>query len=139
MVWTFRQYVTNWEGWPFRDWYNAQDAHIRNNFDAHCDLLRATEDWLDPSIDEFAYLIGPHAPLGEIRFDGHDRNAAGRILKKRRIRAFGFLRLAERDFILFGGGEERMHGTYMPKNADDAALEMYRHFKRGKGELYAWD
>jgi hypothetical protein len=139
MSWTFRQYVTEWEEWPFRDWYSSQDAHIRATFDGAVDLLRGTDDWLDPPRSEFELFTGPHQPLGEIRFDGHDRNTAGKILRKRRIRAFGLLRQAERDFILFGGGEEQMHGKYLPAGADDTALKLYWSFQRGRGELHAWD
>lgn len=137
--WAFRQYVTDWGEWPFRDWYNRQAEHVMAAFDFTRRFLEDQEDWIEPEIEEFRLFDGPHAPLGEMRFRADDRNSGGRVVKKRRIRPVGFLRPEHRDFVLFGAGEERRNGTYEPANTMDRALRLFRSFQEGRGEIYEVD
>ncbi len=137
--WTFRQYVSDWGEWPFRDWYNEQETRVRVLFDFYKDLLRNRENWLMPEIKEFRLFDGPHAPLGEIRYRADDEDRHGRMVKRRRIRPIGFLRETEHDFILFVGCEEIRNGQYIPSDAPDKALRLFREFQLGKGTLYELD
>ena len=70
--WAFRQYVTDWDEWPFRDWYQRQDPHVRNGFDFMVRDLRGREDWLNPPSKDFCLLTGAHSPLAEIRYRADD-------------------------------------------------------------------
>jgi hypothetical protein len=137
--WIFRQYVTDWGEWPFRDWYSAQTQRIRALFDFYKDELRYKDNWLNPEIKEFRLFDGPHMPLGEIRFRADDEDNHGRTVTKRRIRPIGFLRPVNRDFVLCVGCEETRNGKYIPAGAPDRALRLYRDFEAGKGQLYELD
>ncbi|HEV8348005.1 MAG TPA: hypothetical protein VGJ39_15555 [Vicinamibacterales bacterium] len=137
--WTFRQYVTNWDEWPFRNWYNLQDPHVRNAFDFTRRILERTDDWLRPRVHEFRQFTKWHVPLGEIRFRADDLDSHGRTMTPRRIRVFGLLKPEMREFIVYGAGEEERNGRYVPADAADKALGRYRDHTHGKGEAHALD
>jgi hypothetical protein len=133
--WRFRQYVTAWDEWPFRDWYLHQSAAVRVAFDLARDALVHSDDWVRPRDQHFKELTDDHAPLGEVRFWTHDFDRSGRPLARYRWRVVGLLRPAERDFVMFGGAEERRNRTYDPPDAFDRAWRYYLDFKRGNGHV----
>jgi hypothetical protein len=136
-LWTFRQYVTEWNEWPFRDWYNAQDPHVRATFDFNRQILEMRESWTEPPNKLFEVLTKDHAPLCEIRFRADDIDRRGKVTRKRRIRIIGLLR--DDDFIIFGAAEEAGHGRYIPEDAFDRALRRWRDWQDGKGRIDAVD
>jgi hypothetical protein len=138
-LWRFRQYVTNWNEWPFRDWYNAQDPHVRAGFDATREILAAAADWLEPETDWFKVFTGPDTPLSEIRYRAYDRDRGGKAVRTRRIRPIGLYRPHVREFILFAGAEEAGRGKYTPADALTKAKRRYSDFMDDKGMLYDLD
>jgi hypothetical protein len=134
--WTFWQFVTPWDRWPFRDWYNMQDAHVRNACDFTFRALRVTDDWRSDK-DMFRELTRAHSPLSEICFRADNMDPrTGRTLKKRRIRVFGMQDVDGRRFAAYGAGEEVRIGHYLPLDAADDALRFYRIHLERRGDLY---
>lgn len=121
---------------PVMEWYRQQEPYVQAATRYFWGILEATEDWLDPQTELVQLLTKAHAPLYEIRFHAHDRDAKGRVIEKRRIRIVGMLRADERDFIAFGAAEELRNGMYKPADAFDKALARYRAFIDGKGDVY---
>ena len=133
--WRFRQYVTNWDEVPFRDWYWAQDPHVQVGFDIMRGILMDVDDWTRRR-KLFRVLTGPHAPLAEMKFHADDVDVRGKTIRKRRIRPIGLYRPGpeHRDYILFGGAEEDGNGRYIPDDGFDRALRLWRDFSQGIGD-----
>jgi hypothetical protein len=134
--WTFWQYVTPWQRWPFRDWYNGDTAHAQNACDFAFRALRENDDW-STDTGMFREFTKGHVPLSEICFRADVLDPrTGRTLKKRRIRVFGIRDVHARRLVVYGAGEEVRGGRYLPADAADDALRLYRIHLDCRGDLY---
>ena len=132
--WTFREYVTEEGINLIRRWYAEQDDQVRAEFDVTIRILKGTESWLDPEIDEFKLLTGAHAGLGlgEIRFSVEVKRPGAPKAKKRRFRPIGMYHETEREFILILGCEKFGMNT-VPTGAFDLATRHKTEFDQKRG------
>ncbi|MCX6636368.1 MAG: hypothetical protein NT090_15005 [Acidobacteria bacterium] len=106
------------------EWYWAQDAHVRADFDSTLKTLSITEDWR--GLKEFKMLGRAHPHLGEIRF--RTRN-----VQYRPIGSFG----PGRKIFAIWVGCQKKQNIYDPPNALALAGHRRRLFlNERKGSLH---
>src|ERR1044071_1261454 len=109
--WRFVDYVTSDGQYLFDSWYRVQDAVVRAECEVTFAILRQTDNWENPQIEQFRRFTKADADSGlsEIRFYvdvPKPRKNPTRV----RYRAIGIHRPTERDFVLLVGAKEWMRG-----------------------------
>ena len=116
------------------EWYAAQEPEVRAAFDVTLQILRATEDWVEPPVVHFKSFHKAHKGLSEIRFY-IDEPRPGKHPTRRRFRAIGIHRPSQGDFVLLVGCEERGM-NYIPADALEEAMRAKSRFEQGLGWIH---
>lgn len=116
-------------------WYEKQEDSVRAQFDATLAILRATEDWESPDVEEFKPLTKAHLGLGEIRFDIEAKAPGAKRPHKRRFRPVGIWPATKQQEFVLILGCEKYGRTFIPHAAFDLALEFKAKLEAGRGTI----
>src|SRR5216684_5231977 len=129
--WHLLDYVTPDGRNPFQEWYATLDAEAQAALDDTVLELKAIDDWTDREGKEFKQFTESEAGLSEIRVSVFGEFKPRKFRpSRRRIRALGLYRPAQREFIFLDGFEKK-HGGFIriPANALDLAMRRKQDFE----------